>query len=500
MIVPTLLPPASGGRPATPPQHEVPLVAALRDFARRKTLPFSTPGHKLGVGLDPEIRDLVGDRFPAADVWLNTADLDRAVREAETLAAAAWGADRSFFLVNGSTVGNLALLLATIGPGDEVVVGRDVHQSLLAALILTGASPVWVTPRIHAETGLGLGLDPGAVADALDDHPAARLAVVTSPTSWGVASDLATTVAVAHARGVPVHVDEAWGSHFPFHPALPRSAMACGADSAVTSPHKLLSGLSQAALLNLRGNRLPVARVGSAIRLLQTTSPLLPVLASLDACRRQMALAGRDLLDLTLELAEMARGELEAIAGVSVVDHRRLGLPADRFDPTRLIVDFTGLGLSGHEAERRLRTSHGIAPEMSDPRGVVFLVSIGDTPESIGRLVRAVRAVARGGPGAARAVPPSLDAATITPGEQHLIPRDAWFAASRAVPLAAAEGRVAAEPVIPYPPGIPVLTPGEVVSKEKLACLRDGLATGMHLRGTADPRLHTLRVVDLPGA
>ncbi|MFN8662170.1 MAG: hypothetical protein U0075_09785 [Thermomicrobiales bacterium] len=477
--------------------QRTPIIEALRGYAAAESISFATPGHKGGTGLDTQVQELLGSRFAGADVWLNTADHDRTRRLAEDLAAETWGAERSFFLVNGSSSGNQALLLATLCPGDEVIVGRDLHQSLLAALIQTGARPVYVAPRLHPELNVGLGIAVDDVVQLLERHPAAKLVLITTPSYWGVASDVAGIVAAAHARGVAVYVDEAWGPHLGFHPGLPMSAMHAGADGAVTSPHKLLSGLSQAALLNVRGPRFDIARVANAVKLLQTTSPLMPILASLDACRQQMALRGRELMERTIGLAEWARVTLRRLPGIRVLDAAQLGLPDPHYDPTRLVIDVSGLGITGYAAEHFLRERGGLAPEMSDTAGIVCLVTMGDTRESLRRLVAgvgALRAQVNQEVIAARCSRVAGEA--IAPGRQALTPREAYFAPSRAVPLAQAAGAVAAEAVIPYPPGIPVLLPGEIISAVKLECLREGLAAGMHLRGVADATLRTLRVVE----
>ncbi|MBA2597697.1 MAG: lysine decarboxylase [Chloroflexia bacterium] len=482
-------------RSAASAHQRSPVIDALRAFGANGTVPFSTPGHKLGAGLDRDLHDLLGSRFCASDVWLNTADHDRTVRQAENLAAQTWGAERSFFLVNGSSSGNQAFLLATVAPGDEVVVARDLHQSLLAAFILTGARPIYVAPRLHPSLQLGLGMAAEDVAATLDAHPAAKLVVVTSPTYWGVASNLREIAIEAHTRGVAVYVDEAWGPHFGFHPGLPPSAMSSGADGAVTSPHKLLTGLSQAALLNVRGPRVSPARVANTVKLTQTTSPLMPILASLDACRRQMALHGEEMLERTIQLAGGARAALGRLPGIDVLDASRLGLPPEQYDPTRLVIDVQGRGLSGYLAETLLRERFGIAPEMSDTAGIVCLVTVSDTPETVQRLIRAVASLPHRSGSAAVSACPRVAGEAIAPGQQALTPREAYFARTRAVPLARAAGEIAAEAVIPYPPGIPVLTPGEIISDVKLNCLREGLASGMHIRGAADSTLETVRVV-----
>jgi arginine/lysine/ornithine decarboxylase len=472
-----------------------PLVEALERYQAAGTVPFSGPGHKLGAGVAPELLALLGQGVFEADVWLDTGSYDRTLRAAEALAAAAWRADRSFFLGNGSSSGNHALLLGTVAPGDQVVVGRDLHKSLLAALILTGVRPVWVSPRLHPTLGVGVGVDPGDVAAALAAHPRAKLVAVTSPTYFGVAADVGGIVEAAHARDVPVFVDEAWGAHLGFHPALPPAAMAAGADAAVTSTHKQLGSLSQSSILNLRGGRVDPARVASAVRLTQTTSPLLPLLASVDACRRRMVTEGEALLGRALALAAMARRRLGRLPGIEVLDAARLGLGPDRFDPTKLVIDVAGLGLTGLAAERALRDRFALAPEGADLSSVVCMVTIGDTRDRVTQLVGAMAALCAERVPTPAAPRPRASGSVVAPGAQAMTPREAFFAERRAVPLHQAAGEVAAELVTPYPPGVPVLAPGEVIGPDKLAYLDQGRGRGMYVCGPADPSLATIQVV-----
>jgi lysine decarboxylase len=271
--------------------------------------------------------------------------------------------------------------------------------------------------------------------------------------------------------------------------------MASGADGAVTSLHKVLAALRQGALLNVRGPRVDGDRVGTTIRLTQTTSPSMAILASLDACRRQMVRDGEGLLERAIGLAFAARRRLQALPGVEVLGGHHFG-GAD-FDPLRLVIDVRGLGLTGFVAERFLRDRFGVAPAMADLAGVVCVIGLGDTAASVHRLVEAVAALAAeraDAAGVARSRPRAT-AGAITPGDQACTPREAFFAPSRAVPLREAVGAVAAEPVTPYPPGIPLLLPGEVVTGEKVAWLQAGLAAGLRVRGPADPTLATVRVV-----
>jgi arginine/lysine/ornithine decarboxylase len=477
----------------------VPLLEGIRAYQRLGIVPFSTPGHKLGAGADPELRDTFGASALHSDIPLGGGVGDthfggEALRVAEAMAADAWGADRSFFLLNGSSAGNHAFLLATVRPGDKVIVSRDLHKSLLVALILTGAVPIYLAPRLHPDLHVGLGISADQVADALDEHPDAKLVALVSPSYCGVASDLAGIAAVAHARGVPVHVDEAWGPQFHFHPALPPSAMASGADGAVISTHKVLGSLTQAAILNVRAGLVDPDRIRTTVGMVQTTSPSVLILASIDTTRRQMALGGEALLERTIVLAADARKRLQALPGISVLDAGQLGV-AD-FDLTKLVVDVDALGMTGYQVEDALRNRFGIGPEMSDLVGLVFLITIGDTTESINRLVDAFTTLSREHyRGGGRRADLRSSGPVVAPSRQAMTPRDAFFAPSRAIPLESASGEISTELVIPYPPGIPVLAPGEVISDDKIAYLREGAAHGMYLSGPADPKLATIRVV-----
>jgi arginine/lysine/ornithine decarboxylase len=480
--------------------RSAPLLEGVLAYQRAGIIPFSTPGHKLGIGADAELRETFGERAFLSDIPLGGGVGDThfsgdAVRVAEAMAADAWGADRSFFLLNGSTAGNHAFMLATVRPGDKVLVSRDLHKSLLVALILTGAVPIYLAPRLHPELNVGLGISVDEVAAALERHLDTKLIVLVSPSYCGVASDLEGITAVAHAKGIPVYVDEAWGPHFHFHPALPSSAMASGADGAVASIHKVLGGLTQAAILNVRADLVDPDRVRTTVGMVQTTSPSVLVLASIDAARRQMVLQGQVMLERTIALAENARQRLQALPGIRVLNADRLGIEA--FDLTKLVIDIDGLGITGYQTEDALRNRFGVGPEMSDLVGVVCLISIGDTEASIQRLVDAFATLSsehRSVDGNRRVGRRSSGAA-VAATELAMSPRDAFFSPSRAIPLEEASGEISSELVIPYPPGIPVLAPGEVITDEKVAYLDEGVAHGMYVSGPADPRLRTIRVV-----
>ena len=483
-------------------QQSAPLLDALQEYIDAGTIAFSTPGHKGGRLIDDQLRELLGEPVFRSDVWLNTTRHESALRAAELLAAETWGADDAWYVVNGSSSGNHALLLTLVQPGDTVIVARDAHMSVLTGLILVGANPVFVAPELHPTHAMSMGIDPARIAEALDAHPAAKLVLVTSPTYHGVASDLPGIVAVAHARNVPVMVDEAWGAHFPFHQSLPVHAMAAGADAAVLSLHKTLPALSQGAMIVTQGERIDRCRLSTSVRMAQTTSRCLPILASLDAARRQVALHGWGLLELTIALAAWARQKLCEIPGITLIDHQTLGLPANRVDPTRLVIDTAGIGLSGYKVETLLRDEFGIAPELSDRRGIVCVVTVGDTRTSLGALFDALATIANRHSmivSSRRRLASRSVGDAISPGEMSMTPRDAFFAKSHAVPLPTAIGCIAAEPIIPYPPGIPVLVPGERIGWSKLLYLAQIVAGGGICAGAADPRLLTIRVVDEEG-
>ena len=461
--------------------HAMPMVEHIRELRDRDVTTYLSIGHKLGAAVDPEIVDLLGRDLFASNTWITGGEFHDALHRSEALAADAWGAEQSFYLVDGSSSGNHAFLLGALRPGDEVVVSRDLHWSLLVALIVSGAQPVYVAPTLDPRHDIGTGIDATAIEEELRAHPNAKLVAVVSPSFCGIASDLERIGEIAHRHGVPLYVDEAWGPHFHFHDRLPVSAMASGADAAVASVHKLLPAVSQGSILHLQGRLIDRERIATAVKMMQTTSPLLPILATLDGARRQMALHGREHLDRVIALAEQAKREITAIPGIEVIDARALGLDERRSDIAKLVLDVHALGFTGFETERRLNDEFAIAIELSDHRGIIANFNLGDTEASKDRLLAALRSIA----GSSRtervsSVSHRSSGAAIAITEQAMTPREAYFAPSRAVDLEASVGFVAAELVTPYPPGIPVLAPGDLITREKVEYL---LATSEYGRG-----------------
>lgn len=497
---------ASDSELVASPHAAAPFADALAQVTAEPTVPFSTPGHKRGRGAPTDMLDLLPGAY-ALDIphggGVDTTHMSLGLlREAERLAADLYGGDEARLLVNGSTTGNMAMLLATCGPGDEVLISRSLHRSLLAALIFSGARPIWLTPELDAASGLPLDVDPASVERTLTAHPAARAVVLVSPSYVGVTSDLTTIAGVCHARGVPLLVDEAWGPHFHLHPELPPSAMQSGADASVASTHKMLGALTQGSTLVMRRGLLDLARMHTVVDMVQTTSPSALIFASLDASRRQMALHGEALLQRTLRLAHDLRNDLASLPGLRLQDASLIAnRPGAGFDPCRLLIDVAQLGITGYQAEEALRANHSVFVEMSDLRSVMLLITIGDDDASITRAFVGFRDLAQqhGSTAHPSARDTSADqhssSALLFGGEQVLTPRAAFMATTRAVALADAAGQISAESITPYPPGIPLVTPGERIGAETIAYLRHGVAAGMYITGLADPTSQTVRVV-----
>lgn len=496
-----------GERGAAGSQEATPLVDALRAYAGGGIARFHMPGHKGGGGVHPRLRELLGCAVFAADVTgvEGLDDLhqpDGVIRAAQDLAARAFGADRSFFLVNGTSAGVQAMLLTVCRPGDPILIPRNIHKSILAGVILSGARPVFMVPEVDPTLGIAMGLDPRRVTEGLRRHPDARGVLILSPTYYGVCGDVEGLVAAGRRAGKPVLVDEAHGPHFHFHEGLPPSAFDAGADACAQGMHKIAAGLTQASILHVREGRLDVPRLEAVLRLIQSTSASYLLLASLDAARMQLATRGRELVERALGLAAWVRDRVNAIPGLYAFGEERLGGPgAVAMDPTKVTVTVKDLGLSGRQVERILRYRYRIQVEMSDLFNVLLIVGFGNSAGEAERVVAALEeTAARAGEFREERVVRLLEraaAAEVLPPlpELAVLPRDAFNAASVPVPLEAAAGRIAAEVVTCYPPGIPILCPGERVSRDIVAHLRLVREAGFRVSGPRDPSLATLQVL-----
>jgi arginine decarboxylase len=418
--------------------------------------------------------------------------------EAERRAAAAWGVDWCRLSVAGATHANQAAVLALGRPGQDVIITRTLHRSLLVGLVLAGLRPVWVRPELDTASGLPAAVPVAAVEAALAAHPGACGVVLGDPSYTGTRSDIAAHAAAAHAAGVPLVVDAAWAAHFGFSPAVPPHALALGADALITSAHKTLPAWSQGALLLARtrraGGLLDPDRLERGFDATHTTSPAGAILASTDAARALLQHHGADLIGRLVELVRGARDRLAAVPGLAVVTDRPDGHPtgALHVDPAKLVVLLAGTGAHGHAVEAELLAA-GIPLEMADRDVLVPMVTLSDDESSVGRLVDALTAAVQQHRGEPRETAPGA-AWTVEP-DTATDPRSAFFARHETVSAAAAVGRVSAELIAPYPPGVPVLAPGEVVSAAALNALRAALADGGRIAYAADPTLNTIQVV-----
>jgi lysine decarboxylase len=466
-------------------QSATPLLDRLRKLAHQSDTPFYAPGHKKGQGISPLLADWLGSAVFGADLP-ELPELDNlfaptgVIQQAQALAADAFGAEKTWFSVNGSTCGVMASILATCSAGDRIIIPRNSHQSAISGLILSGAIPVFIYPEYNADLDLLYNVTPEAVGRALEEHPQAKAVLLVCPTYQGICCDLGTIAQITHHYNIPLIVDEAHGAHFTFHPNLPPSALSLGADLTIQSTHKVLGAMTQASMLHLNGDRIAPHRIERSLQLLQSTSPSYLLLASLDAARQQMAVSGFDLLNRTLELAATARQQLSHVLDFS---HPLPGF--HDLDPTRLTV-FAG-GMNGYELDEYLRQEWGVTAELPMTRHITFILSIGNTRSDIEKLVAAFASLPS-------VLSPPTSAIFPPPSPLAISPRQAFFSPSDSVAIENSIGAIAAELVCPYPPGIPVLMPGEIITQEAIDYLLQVRGMGASITGCSDPDLRVLKV------
>jgi arginine decarboxylase len=482
-------------------QDSTPFVDALLAYAKLNPGRFQVPGHKGGTGADPALRELVGavglrNDIPSVTEGVDIGPEPTPFQQAQLLAAAAWGASRTWFLVNGASQGNHATCMALAHGGNRVVVQRNVHSSVIDGLVLSGMRPTFVAPELDPELGIAHGLTPESLAAALDRNPDAVAAMVVSPTYFGACADVAALAAVAHERGVPLVVDEAWGAHLHFHPRLPADALASGADLVTSSTHKIVGSLTQAAMLHLgAGKRIDAAVVDRCVSLVETTSPSGLLSGSLDAARRQAHVHGAELLGETLAAVTATRAAIAAIPGLAVLDESMVGRPGIAgWDPLRLSIDVRETGTTGYRLAKAAFHTSGLDLELYSENVVVAIFGLGEPAAPAGeRLVAGLRKALAG----LEAEPGAPDEKLAPPppwGELVMTPREAFLGPQEVIPFEATAGRVAAEGLAAYPPGIPNVLPGERLTGETLDYIRESVAHGGYVRGGSDRELKTLRV------
>jgi lysine decarboxylase len=483
-------------------QQATPYLDAIRDYAARDPARLHVPGHKGGPGGDRELIEAIGlaairHDVPALTWGVDVGPSPTPFERAQLLAAEAWGAARTWFLINGASQGNLSAGLALAHYGDRVVLQRNGHSSTIDALVLSGLRPTFVAPEVDDELGIAHTLLPEKLDAALTATPGATAAWIVTPTYFGAVADVRTLAEVAHGHGVPLVVDEAWGAHLAFHEDLPEHALAAGADLVISSTHKIVGSLTQSAMLHLgAGGLIDADIVDRCVTLTESTSPNSLLLASLDAQRRLAATRGRELISETLRAVARARAQIREIPGLDVLDERFVGRPGVfDYDPLRLAVDVRGLALDGYELATLLREESDINLELAGQNMIVGVFGMGEDATPLAdRFVAALASAAAqagldtGGRRARFAPPPPW-------GELVMTPREAFLGPQEAIPAAQAVGRIAAESLATYPPGIPNVLPGERLTAETLAYIERTLELGGSVRGASDRHLGTVRVV-----
>lgn len=449
--------------------------------------------------MDPEFREFIGENALSIDL-INISPLDDLhhpqgiIQQAQDLAAEAFGADHTFFSVQGTSGAIMTMVMAVCGPGEKIIVPRNVHKSVMTAIIFSGAVPIFIHPEIDERLGISHGITTEAVERALKEHPDAKGLLVINPTYFGISGDLQQIVEIAHSFDVPVLVDEAHGVHIHFHEELPLSAMQAGADMAATSVHKLGGSLTQSSILNVREGLVSVNRIQSILSMLTTTSTSYILLASLDTARRRLAMEGRELLDGTIQLARSMRKQINEIPYLHCPGKDLLSSKATYdFDPTKLIIFVKELGITGHEAEMWLRENYNIEVELSDLYNLLCIVTPGDTEREADLLIRALQHMAD-----VCKQPLDKEFQEVLLPDIPLLalsPRDAFYADTEIIPFEESAGRISAEFIMVYPPGIPIFIPGEIITEDNLTYIRRNQEAGLPVQGPEDYELKTLRVI-----
>lgn len=481
--------------------NEVPVLNALAEYHRRGRTPFTPPGHKQGRGADPRVRAVLGEDVFRNDV-LATSGLDdrtssgNVIARTQELMADAVGADHAFFSTCGSSLSVKSATLAVAGRHGRILVGRDAHKSVVSGLVLSGLQPVWVHPRYDSRQHIAHPPSPQDVQRALERDSDVAGVLITSPTPYGTCADITAIARLCHDRGLPLLVDEAWGAHLPFHERLPTWAMNAGADLCVVSIHKMGAGLEQGSVFHLQGDRIDPAHLNACADMLATTSPNVLLYAAMDGWRRQMVEHGHDLLSDTLELAEQVRQRIAELPGLRVLRDELIGAEASHeLDPLKIIMDVAELGVSGYQAADWLRANRAIDVGLSDHRHIEAQLSIADDAAAGELLVAALTDLTRSADAFATPAEVELPGVSELELEAVMLPREAFFADTEDVPAKQAEGRICAEQITPYPPGIPVLLPGERISRGVLDYLLSGIPAGMVIPDAANAAMDTVRVV-----
>ena len=477
-------------------QMRAPIYEALYDYKQNRIVKFDVPGHK-GGRWNKELTDFLGENCLSVDVN-SSKPLDNlchpvsVIREAESLTAKAFHAEHAFFMVNGTTGSVQAMIMATCKAGDKIIMPRNVHRSAINALVICGAVPVYVNPGINRDYGIALGMSVANVKDAIQKNPDAKAILVNNPTYYGVCSNIKEIVALAHSHGMLVLADEAHGTHFYFGADMPAAAMQSGADLAAVSMHKTGGSLTQSSFL-LCGKNINPGYVRQIINLTQTTSGSYLLMSSLDIARRNLSLNGKAAIAKTVQLSEYARAEINKLGGYCAFSSEIInGDTVFEFDTTKLSIYTRDIGLAGIEVYDLLRDEYGIQIEFGDIGNILAIISVGNRVLDLERLIGALAEIKRH---YSKDKTGMFDHEYITP-QVEMPPQEAFYSEKAAVAIAGAEGRISGEFVMCYPPGIPILAPGERITKEIIGYILYAKEKGCFLTGTQDMAVEQIQVLD----
>jgi len=479
-------------------QNKTPLFDAIREYIKRKPAYFRIPGHRFERGISQRWKDVVGEEIFKFDLT-ETPLLDDlhnpegSIKAAQELAAQVFGAEHSYFLINGTTCGNEAMIASTAFAGQKIAIPRNAHKSALMGLIIGGAVPVYLQPELSLEWGIQGGITPQSVEEMFREHPDCKGVMVVSPTYYGICSDLRAIAEICHAHDAVLLVDEAHGAHMYFSKELPEGALEQGADMCAQSIHKVTGSLTQSSMLHIHSKLVDVGRVEATLHIVQSTSPSYILMTSLDLARYELAVHGEEMIQNAVALAKQARERINAIQGVVCLGEELLGNAGIKaLDSTRLIISAKKLGISGFDLLSMLEEDYGVDLELADFLNVLAIVTFANAEEEISRLVAALAQIAEKHRGE-KELENQIQLPPLPP--LALGPRETFFAQKEEIPWKDAVGEIAGEMIAPYPPGIPVIYPGEVVTQEVMEYIEGYRLRGRHLHGPADPGLSVFRVV-----
>lgn len=478
-------------------QNRAPLFEAMKEYHKKNVIPFDVPGHKHGIGIK-EMSDYFGLAMLELDVNAmksldNICNPIGVIKEAEELAAKAYGAEYGFFLVNGTTSGVQTMIMSACSPGDKIILPRNAHKSATTALILSGAIPVYIQPEINDELGIAMGVSIDEVRKTIKDHPDAKAIFLINPTYYGATSDLKSIINMAHENDMAVLIDEAHGAHMKFHNELPLEAMDVGADMCAVSTHKTGGSLTQSSLLLLKEGLIDAKSVKTNLNLTQTTSASYLLMGSIDLARKQIATKGNEMLSRVLYLSRWAREEINKIDGLYAFGKELIGTKGVfNFDETKLGVNVKKIGLTGFEVYDILRDEYNIQAELGDMYNILAIISLGDTEQSLKALINALEDIAK-----------KYKKSKIIKGKRAILknpevivsPRDAYYSRKKIIRFEEAVGEVSGESIMTYPPGIPVVTPGERITKEMIEYVVRLKEEHSLLQGTEDPYIEYIKVL-----